>query len=87
MFWVKPHHDEVFAKNILQRFRQTEAGQLCMTDPASWLPALLPQTMQRVQDGRSSKERDSRNARIGTNLSSVQVCPVILFILFLNKHV
>ena len=29
---VKPHHDEDFATNILQRFRRSEAGQLCMTD-------------------------------------------------------
>ena len=32
MFLAKPHHDEDFAKNILHRFRQTEAGKLCMTD-------------------------------------------------------
>ena len=56
-------------------------------DPASRLPSLLPQTMLQIQDWRSSEERDARNAGIGKTVSSAQVCPVILFLLFLKEHV
>ena len=90
MFLAKPHHDEDFATNILQRFRRTEAGQLCLTDDLIQQVGFRHYCLRRCYKSKIGEVQENvmqEMRELARSVSSAQVCPVILFLLFLKEHV